>query len=150
MYIFNCIFQVVQSLPNPHLVTMIPTVPCSGILSCTFSILFTYCNTRMASKLNFYGPQILRTKYRLFWVNEEICDLFTEACSAEVNKHISPRCLKITYLFFTLGGRVNESDCLRYVVFLIFCAAKTLQVNIRGWGLLNGNWLEGNIEYIPR
>ena len=38
------------------------------------------------------------------------CDLFTEARSAEVNKHISPRCLKITYLFFTLRGRVNESE----------------------------------------
>ena len=48
--------------------------------------------------------------YRLFWGNEGICDLFTEARSAEVNKHISPRCLKITYLFFTLRGRVNESE----------------------------------------
>jgi hypothetical protein len=28
--------------------------------------------------------------YRLFWGNEGICDLFTEARSAEVNKHISP------------------------------------------------------------
>jgi hypothetical protein len=43
--------------------------------------------------------------------NEGICDLFTEARCAEVNKHISPRCLKlITYLFFTLRGRVNESE----------------------------------------
>jgi hypothetical protein len=38
------------------------------------------------------------------------CDLFTEARSAEVNKHISPRYLKITYLIFTLRGRVNESE----------------------------------------
>jgi hypothetical protein len=48
--------------------------------------------------------------FRLFWGNEGICDLFTEARSAEVNKHISPRCLKITYLFITLRGRVNESE----------------------------------------
>jgi hypothetical protein len=48
--------------------------------------------------------------YRLFWGNEGICALFTEARSAEVNEHISPRCLKITYLFFTLRGRVNESE----------------------------------------
>jgi hypothetical protein len=54
--------------------------------------------------------QIWRIKYKLFWGNEGICDLFTEARSAELNKHISPRCLKITYLFFTLRGRVNESE----------------------------------------
>jgi hypothetical protein len=48
--------------------------------------------------------------YRLFWGNEGICDLFTEARSAEVNKHISPRCLKITYLFLTLRGRVNDLE----------------------------------------
>jgi hypothetical protein len=29
-------------------------------------------------------------KYRLFWGNEGLCDLFTEARSAEVDKHISP------------------------------------------------------------
>ena len=53
---------------------------------------------------------VKRHKHRLFWGNEGLCDLFTEARSAEVNKHISPRCLKITYLFFILRGRVNESE----------------------------------------
>jgi hypothetical protein len=41
------------------------------------------------------APELEGTKYRLFWGNEGICDLFTEARSAEMNKHISPRCLKI-------------------------------------------------------
>ena len=52
--------------------------------------------------------------------------LFTEARSDEVNKHISPRCLKITYLLFTYRG--------------FLCSDR---------GILGGNIIEGNIEYIP-
>ena len=59
-----------------------------------------------------------RYVYRLFWG--------TEARSDEVNKHISPRCLKITYLLFT------------YRSFL--CSDR---------GILGGNIIAGNIEYIP-
>ena len=54
-----------------------------------------------------------------------MCDLFTEARSDEVNKHISPRCLKITYLLFTYRG---------------FLCSDT--------GILGGKIIEGNIEYI--
>jgi hypothetical protein len=46
-----------------------------------------------------YLPRYFRFSkyvYRLFWGNEGICLLFTEA--------------RITYLFFTLRGRVNESE----------------------------------------
>jgi hypothetical protein len=35
------------------------------------------------------SPRRSHYKYRLFWGNEGICDLFTEARSVEVNKHIS-------------------------------------------------------------
>ena len=74
---------------------------------------FDHQLSRAESFVNKYFKRSLMAdwvnKYRLFWGNEGICDLFTEARSAEVNKHISPRCLKITYLFFTLRGRVNES-----------------------------------------
>ena len=38
--------------------------------------------------------------------HEWICDLFTEAV-AEVNKHISPRGLKKTYLYFTWTRVIN-------------------------------------------
>jgi hypothetical protein len=41
--------------------------------------------------------------YRLFWGNEGICDLATRGYVTHI-----PEVLKITYLFFTWRGRVNE------------------------------------------
>ena len=64
--------------------------------------------------------------YRLFWGNEGICDSFTEARSDEVNKDISPRCLKVTYLLFTYRG--------------FLCSDR---------GILGGNIIEGILNIFP-
>ena len=59
---------------------------------------------------------------------------FTEPRSAEVYKHISPRCLKTMYLFFALRGYVKwvriekilHEYCLRDVVFSHFLYCKDI------------------------
>jgi hypothetical protein len=84
-----------------------------------------FCTSEHNKSYKLIG-QIWRIKYRLFWGNEGICDLFTEARSAEVNKHIPPPCLKITYTYFSpcevalvIQNRSN-SQCQIAFVMLFF------------------------------